>query len=445
MTNKNTTALPEKLRIQKLEEIKKNHEPIMTGVRIQYKGAERIFDVYQIPLTYLVYNPYNGRIGTKVKTFEVNSKKLNPENEEDIKIIEEFLWDSKPDRNKKTLNSLLKDKQKEYGIVSKNGFIIDGNRRASLLNKIYRERATHGKNKDVEHCRFFNALILDDNADEKEILKLETTYQMGVDEKLDYNATEKYLKCKQLIEVGYNTKDIAGMMNESEVVIKKNLEILDLMDQYLDSYGYKDMYSMLEKREGQFVDLNNYAKSYEARSGNATTNWNPSDDEISDMISISFDYIRAQYEGKEFRTIAQNGRNSVPKSIFASEKLWKEFKQKHFDIVDTIDEEPIETYVNKNNIGGNIVDSLADRDEIWTSKVIKPIKENLKYSKSKLEIIQQADQPQLLLEKALSSLSEIDDKQSTLYTIAALNIVKQINSLTYELKKNIEKAIKKNV
>ena len=75
----------------------------MTGVRISYKGSDKVFNVYQIPLKYLVYNPYNGRIGTKVKTFEVNSRKLNPENEEDIKIIEEFLWDSKPDRNKKTL------------------------------------------------------------------------------------------------------------------------------------------------------------------------------------------------------------------------------------------------------------------------------------------------------------------------------------------------------
>ena len=72
---------------------------------------------------------------------------------------------------------------------------------------------------------------------------------MGVDEKLDYNATEKYLKCKQLLSVGYSIQDIADMMNESETTIKKNLEILDLMDQYLDTYEYKDMYSMLEKEK----------------------------------------------------------------------------------------------------------------------------------------------------------------------------------------------------
>lgn len=445
MSKENTTALSEELRVEKLQEITENSKPIMTGVKIPYKGTEREFNVYQIPLKYLVYNPYNGRIGTKVKTFEVNSHKLNPEKENDIKIIEEYLWDSKPDRNKKTLQSLLKLKQKDYGIVSKNGFIIDGNRRASILNRIYRERDDYGKKYDVNHCQYFNAIILNDNADQREILRLETTYQMGMDEKLDYNATEKYLKCKQLLEVGYSIRDIADMMDETETTIKKNLEILKLMDEYLENFDYKDMYSMLEKREGQFVDLNNYAKAYETKSGNAKTNWNPSDSDITDMLSISFDYIRTQYEGKEFRSIAQNGKTTVPKSIFASEKLWKEFRDKHFKIVDSIVDEPVSTFINRDDLDGDIVDALADRDEVWTQKVVNPFTTNLKHSKSKLENIQQADKPHFLLEKALSSLNEIDSNQESLYSKEALEIVKQINSSAYELKKIIEKAMKQNV
>lgn len=447
--DKVTNALNEELRIQKLDDIKMKN-PVMTGVKLFYKGEERAFNVYKIPLEYLVYNPYNGRIGTKVKTFEVTSHKLNPEKIEDIKIIEQFLWDSKPDRNNKTLKSLVKNGQREYGIVTRNGYIVDGNRRASLLNKIRNNAKDYiKKNHDIGHCEYFNAIILDDDAGEKEILQLETMYQMGREEKLDYNATEKYLKCKQLQEIGYSLEQIADMMGENSTkTIQKYLDILSLMDQYLEYYGYTNMYSMLDKREGQFVDLTSYEKAYRNKSGNAKTNWNPQDDDISDMLQISFDYIRAQYEGKEFRDIAKNGKSSVPQSFFASKKLWGNFRDKHFEIIDSIKEEDINTYLSSRideDEDENIIDVLNDRDEEWNDLVYKPIKENLKYSKSKLDNIQKADKPLDLLDKAKNALVEIDSTQDSLYSQKVLETIQEINSLTYKLKKAVEKELKNKV
>ncbi|KSU85168.1 hypothetical protein GA0061096_1362 [Fictibacillus enclensis] len=438
------TILKEKLRIEKLKEIKKTETPIMTGVRIPYKGEDKEFDVYRIPLRYLVYNPYNGRIGTKVRTFEVNSHKLNPEDEEDVKIIEKYLWDSKIDRNKKTMESLIKYKQKEYGIVSRNGYIIDGNRRASLLNEIFRKRNTKYKNHDVSHCEFFNAIILDDDADKKEILRLETTYQMGMDEKLDYNATEKYLKCKQLLDEGYTTKDIAEMMDEKESTIKKNLEILKLMDEYLEYYDYKDMYSMLEKREGQFVDLSRFVKSYEEKSGNAHTNWDPDLTDITEMVSICFDYIRAQYEGKEFRNIAQNSRSSIPKGFFANKTIWEDFKKKHENFIDEIEEEPVTAYTDTKDGSKDISTILAERDDVWTNRVINKLTENMNKSKRRLEDTQAADKPAVLLKNAIDAIELIDTNQETFYTSEVINLVNQINSICWDYKKIIQKELRKN-
>lgn len=436
-------ALEEKLRIEKLKEIKENDTPIMTGVRIPYQGTEKEFSVYRIPLEYLVYNPYNGRIGTKVKTFEVKSHKLNPENLQDIEIIEKYLWDSRPERNKKTQESLIKFKQQEYGIVSRNGFIIDGNRRASLLNKIYRERKKHSKKHDVSHCAYFNAIILDDDADKKEILRLETTYQMGMDEKLDYNAPEKYLKCKELIDVGYSISDIAEMMSENEGNIKKNLEILKLMDLYLDYYDYKDMYSMLEKREGPFVDLNNYVKAYENRSGNAKTNWAPTQDDIDEMITISFDYIRAKYEGKEFRNIAQNGKGAIPKSFFANKKIWEDFQKSH-NAIEEIEEISVTEYLNKEGADKDISAVLAHRDKTW-AKQAKPILEkNINISKRQLEDTQEADKPQELLLRAKKTLELIDTSHMSFHNEEIKGLVYEINSICWEFKKAIEKEQKKN-
>lgn len=440
----NDTILTEKLRVQKLKEIKDNDKPIMTGVRIPYKGQDRDFKVYRIPLKSLVYNPYNGRIGTKVKTFEVNNHKLNPEDIEDVKVIERYLWESKIDRNKKTMDSLIKYKQKEYGIVSRNGYIIDGNRRASLLNNIYRSRNSRYKNTDVTHCEFFNAIILDDDADKKEILRLETTYQMGMDEKLDYNATEKYLKCNQLLEEGYTIKDIAEMMDEKESNIKKYLEILKLMDDYLEYYDYKDMYSLLEKREGQFVDLSRYNKNYDEKSGNAQTNWDPDETDISEMLSICFDYIRAQYEGKDFRNIAQTSRGAIPKSFFANKNIWEDFKRNHENFIDNVEEDPVSTYTNTNGGDKDISTILSQRDEEWTEKVSSAMKANLNKSKRRLEDTQEADKPAVLLKNINDTLDLIDTNQETFYTNEVFNLLNQINKVCWEFKKTVQKGIKSN-
>ena len=73
-----------------------------TGIPITYHGSIITLDAYAIPLEYLVYNPYNGRIGSVVKSYERQNHPLNPEDSDDKKLIEKFLWDSKPEANKKT-------------------------------------------------------------------------------------------------------------------------------------------------------------------------------------------------------------------------------------------------------------------------------------------------------------------------------------------------------
>ena len=98
------------------------------------------------------------------------------------------------------MKSLVKDGQQKGGIVTNDGTIIDGNRRAMLLNKIYKDREKmDADNHKVDDCAFFVAVILKEDYGAREISRLETTYQMGEDAKLDYNPIEKYLKCKNTL------------------------------------------------------------------------------------------------------------------------------------------------------------------------------------------------------------------------------------------------------
>ena len=96
-------------RKQALAEIQATKDPAMTGITLTYNGEITTFNAYRIPLDILTYNPYNGRIGSEVKSYERQHHRLNPEDPEDVKVIEDFLWRSKISANEATMQSLLKD------------------------------------------------------------------------------------------------------------------------------------------------------------------------------------------------------------------------------------------------------------------------------------------------------------------------------------------------
>ncbi len=219
------------------------------------------------------------------------------------------------------------------------------------------------------------------------------------------------------------------------------MAILKTMDGYLEYCGYENMYSLLEKREGQFVNLSSYENIYLKGSGYGKTNWAPSRSDIFDMIQISYDYIRAKYEGKEFRYIAQNSKSKIPKSFFANENLWKDFKKKHEDVRD-IEEKEIDEYLSQYKDTSKITEILNQRDNEWAKKVNHIMKRNMGQSIRALEDIQEADKPIDLLQKAIKTLSTIDVNNPAFIDVDVLSLVEEINKLTWNFKKELKKGLK---
>ena len=422
----------------KLDELKGNQLNVaMTGIPLRYKGTTRTEIVYRIPLDYLVYNKYNGRIGSEVLSYEKQNGVLNAELNDDKAIIENFLYESKVDRNKTTMDSLLKNGQQRYGIVTSDGTIVDGNRRAMLLNRLFHKRDELGYSyEEVEKCKYFLAIILPDDAEEKDIQQLETIYQMGEDDKLDYNPIEKYLKCKELKRLGFSEEDIAGFMSEKPSQVKEWLSILDLMEDYLKEYDYEGIYTRLEKTEGPFVDLENYLDSYKKRGANVrSVDWTYTDSDISDLKLVCFDYIRARYEGKEFRDIAKTGKDG---SIFFYKNLWDSFLQQHQENT-PVDAQTVEE-LRKNYPAEDLSTLLRKRDKDWTDNAIGQLTGNLKRFSQKLGDKRASNKPGELIERALSALQAVDCEQDSFVNDPHIEeMVREINKLTYEMKKILER------
>lgn len=424
------------LRVAKLKEIKDMQEdcPAMTGIKIKHNGVNKEFNAYRIPLKYLIYNKYNGRIGRQIKSFERQYGELNSENANDKKKIEEFLWLSNKPRNENTLKNILKNEQQKYGIVTSDGKIIDGNRRAMILNRIFSKRdELIQKGHDVNHSEYFTAVILPGDMDAKEIMKLETMYQMGEDEKLGYDAIEKYLKCKDLKEVGFNESDIAEMMGETENQIIEWLKIMALMDDYLEALGYEGIYTRLEKREDQFINLNKAIQKFNI--GSAQVDWNYNQSDISDLKSICFDYIRSEYEGKEFRNIMKPSKKD---GIFCNKYLWEPFLKEHTVKIESISEPSIDM-IREKSPDVELSNLLEARDEDWKSKVEDSLKANLGKSIWALENKNEANRPVELLKKALDSIEAINTEIDAFFCEEVTKLIGEINSRTWELKQIIKR------
>ena len=145
------------------------------------------FNVYLIPVEYLAPNVLNDRIAWKIREFEAEKgRKLSPNNQEDVEFVYQLIENESPKENEKKLKDLAEKGQQVDGIITKDSIIIDGNRRATLLRKLFKGAATRF-NKNLEDFRFFKAIVLSEDIDEKEIMALETRIQIGEDKKLDYN------------------------------------------------------------------------------------------------------------------------------------------------------------------------------------------------------------------------------------------------------------------
>ncbi len=386
--------MDKKERIKQLGELKPNGTEVK---RIRYKGKPLERPVLDIPLNLLVYNKYNGRIKATTLSYEKEFGKIDAIKNKDLIIS--FLWNSAESRNKQTKESIENFGQNEPGIVTKDGIIIDGNRRASIISKINEEI------ENDEEKLSFRAIVLPDELEEnrKDIIYLETVYQIGVDAKVDYDPIEKYLRCKELEDMQFDRNEIADMMAVKENKINEWLDTLNLMNEYLDYLGYNNLYTRLDKREGYFVDLYKYLKTYRGIYGKDIVDWNYTDEDISKLKFIYFDFIRMRIPVQQAREI---GRTSNAKSFFSYESIWKEFINTYAKSVEDFDDPNLET-LKKENPSLSYSELAWKKDQKWISEIKSVSDEILNYYGKKLYEKKKSDKPLEILRSILSSVDGI--------------------------------------
>ena len=285
-----------------LKKILQDDTPI-SSVKVPGHGSK---NVYRIPLQFLSYNPYNTRFLSQAKTWQTRlGRRLSNENPEDVAKIEEFLWSYKKEKNENTINSLIKEGQLQPGVVTLDGLILAGNRRFRLLNEIDRNPDKYNtQHANIDGLKYFEAAILDTTLLEKDIVRYESFYQYGAEDKVDYDPIQKYIAAKEQKNYNFSLNEIAAnfaaLTNGDTKIVQRWLDVYELMYEYLQYIGEPEIFTALSGTEESFLNLLDTKKSLE-RGSTQSKSWDYDSMDIADLQLRYFDYIRAGKSTHDFR------------------------------------------------------------------------------------------------------------------------------------------------
>jgi hypothetical protein len=379
---------------EKIAQIQATQTPIKTGITLPIRKGDT-FKVWRIPLALLIPNVFNDRITWKIREYEAeNDRVLNMESDDDIELLYSMIMQEHPADNEKTKADLAKNGQQVDGVITNDGRIVDGNRRATLLRALFNGEADkYGQN--VEDFRYFNAIVLPEDVDAKEIMALETMLQIGVDKKVDYNRICLYIKVDNLIKAGYTYAQIKQYMGlKSENDVENMANIFKLMEEYLVAIGKPNRFTLLDGLEDQFINTRTVFKKLD--NGTYDANWEYTPSDVASFKMVCYDYMRSKFEGKKYRDVLV-GKPNKTNGVFIEKSVWDEFLEHHDSIVDANDPESEDDWKYLGKRGGkldqNLNNAVQKLDSVLKDKDITKLIREINVKVDRLEeLVANADE-----------------------------------------------------
>ena len=283
------------------------------STRIHFRkgmGGSGEFPVYSVPLDLLRFRKENGRISSSVKTHERLVGPLDPADSAAQNRLRQFLRDKDPEKTDELKRLLRADGQREPGIITADGFLINGNRRKVALDELRSKPGAGDKFTSMK------VVILPGEDDEggpptlKEIEQIENRYQLQAEGKAEYYTFDAALSIRDKEESGYSLEEQMrddpqyALLGESEfkrAVKKKRKEMLDPLDRiddYLDTVNRPGAYSAVSKGlgdpEGRWQAFHDLSQSFfsKAKTPTGLRAMGIDEDEAGQIMQASYAIIR---------------------------------------------------------------------------------------------------------------------------------------------------------
>lgn len=384
----------------KINEFIKNNPncKLPKNITIILQGKNMDLQIYRLPLDLTYYNIKNGRFAAEyVDLIKNEGRELNPKNSEDSKKIQAELIGLDPKQSRILEKDLQQYGQKDPGIITYDGFVINGNRRRSVLEELI--SSGHSKFKFIEVAR------LPPNVSSQDLWKLEAGIQLSKNIQVEYGPINELLKFKEGIDAGLKPIEIAnslyGGFKEKDILDK--LEQLKLIMEYLNFIGEPGVFNRAKRIHEHFIDLQNILKGFKK--------FGAVPDEIVNVKRIGFQLIHDGVPQREIRKI---------KEILANEKSKREFLKA---IEYSKSEESNKKKERK--IRAELIDGFTEPRTIFNNCL------------DSIKALSESQQPEKLLKRALTNLESIDFDSNLLRDPEITALISDIELIIKKIKNNL--------
>lgn len=332
--------------------------------------------VYRLPLEMTFYNIKNGRFAVEyAELVKKVGRELDPSDAGDAAKIQNLLAGLDPNQHEILQNDIVKNGQRDPGIITHDGSVINGNRRKSVLDEL----ASKGQSK----FGYVEVGILPSNVTAKDLWMIEAGIQMGRKVQLDYGPLNELLKFKEGIDAGLSPIEIAesiyGGFKEKDIIEK--LEQYKLISRYLQFVKEPGNFRKAEGKHEHFMYLKKMLEDFEK-----TTDATP--DKMAAATHIAFQIIHDGVPAREFRKLKDMlSRETVREELWGALQYSRP-EPSSVKIDKKRDAEENDEYTKARTVFNNCVDSL--------------------------HALKDAENPENLLRRALKNLKAIDTDRADL-------------------------------
>lgn len=220
--------------------------------------------VYRIPIKSCRYRLENGRIASKVKTYEAkygNLEQKDPKEREEI--IHNFLSEHNPKKNKELTNLIKNAGQKEPAVITSDGFLINGNRRKFVMQELINEEG------ELDKYSYMKVVILPGTNDSekptlKDIQKIEYHYQVATEGIAEYTNLDKALTYQRSLDEGLRIIDLLRNDDAYKNLEKDELEkeIKRIESTFINPLKLVNDFLIYESTPGDFESISDRWDSF---------------------------------------------------------------------------------------------------------------------------------------------------------------------------------------
>jgi hypothetical protein len=375
---------------------------------LEISGEKQILPFYRLPINIelLCYNVSNGRLAMDVRDWEVkNCRKLDAACKEDSQIIREMLLALDKGATEMLKEDIRKKSQMEPGVITHDGFVVNGNRRMAVLEALHDEEPT-GK------WSFLEAVRLPFGISEKDLWKIEAGLQLSKDKIAEYHPVNELLKIKQGIDANLTIDEIAAAMYGRKVdEVKGALARLEIIDNFLSFFKQPANYGLIRQfgLHEYFIDIQNHVMStWERRAV-------PKLQRQQELLA-GFELIAAHIRIQK---------------LAAGKK--KEKGITHWDI------RKLGKILADVNARDAYMRNLKDHGKKPLSVKPSTLIEDFRSAEEVLAMKEQKDQPVRLIERAIKALESIDRSNKHFQTTEVRDAIDKLASVVESMKKDLSK------